>query len=62
MNKMFQKKRVVSCEDGCQEVNQGETRELAAELGSMIIGDFDKQGEKVEFATPGNSFRIFGCE
>ena len=59
---MFQKKRVVSCEDGRQEVNQGETREVAAELGSMIIGDFDERGEKVELATPGNPFRIFGCE
>jgi len=28
---------VGGCEDGCQEVKQGETREVAAEFGSMKI-------------------------
>ena len=42
-----------SYEDGCQEVKQGETREVAAEFGSMkIISSLDKWSEKGESAIP----------
>ena len=40
-----------SYEDGCQEVKQGETREVAAEFGSTkIISSLDKWSEKGESA------------